>query len=119
MQLPSVLLDPEEVILKGGTQVLIRPIRADDAPDLQDTFQRLSRESIYLRFLSVKKELTDEEARALSSVDYHARMAFVAICKKNGREIVVGVSAMPCWMKTILRWLSRRWWWQMNTSAVE
>jgi len=85
-------LDPEPVTLKDGTHIIIRPIRPDDAEDLQDTFQRLSMESIYLRFLSVKKELTDEEARTLSSVDYSARMAFVAICKEKGRDIVVGVS---------------------------
>jgi acetyltransferase len=92
MHLPIVSVNPEEVTLKDGTQILIRPIRADDAEDLQEAFQRLSMESIYLRFLSVKKELTDEEARTLSTVDYSARMAFVAICKENEREIVVGVS---------------------------
>jgi acetyltransferase len=92
MQPPTVSFDPEEVTLKDGTQILIRPIRADDAEDLKEAFQRLSMESIYLRFLSVKKELTDEEARTLSTVDYCARMAFVAICKENDREIVVGVS---------------------------
>ena len=92
MQPPTVSFDPEEVTLKDGTQILIRPIRADDAEDLKEAFQRLSMESIYLRFLSVKKELTDEEARTLSTVDYSARMAFVAICKENDRDIVVGVS---------------------------
>jgi acetyltransferase len=89
---PTVLLDPEPITLKDGTQIVIRPIRPDDAEDLKDAFQRLSMESIYLRFLLVKKELTDEEARTLSTVDYSARLAFVAICKENGREIVVGVS---------------------------
>ena len=48
-------LDPEPVTLKDGTQVIIRPIQPDDAEDLQATFQRLSMESIYLRFLSFKK----------------------------------------------------------------
>ncbi len=89
---PTVSLDPEPVTLKDGTQIVIRPIHPDDAADLQDAFQRLSMESIYLRFLSVKKELTDEEARILSSVDYTSRMAFVAICMENEHEIVVGVS---------------------------
>jgi acetyltransferase len=88
----AVSLDPEKVTLKDGTQIVIRPIHPDDAPDLQDAFQRLSMESIYLRFLSVKKELTDEEARTLSTVDYSARMAFVAVCKENEHDIVVGVS---------------------------
>jgi acetyltransferase len=89
---PTISLDPEPVTLKDGTQIIIRPIRQDDANDLQDAFQRLSMESIYLRFLSVKKELTDDEARTLSTVDYSARMAFVAVFKENEHEIVVGVS---------------------------
>ena len=88
----DILLNPETVTLKDGTQVIIRPIHPDDAEDLQATFQRLSMESIYLRFLSFKKELPDEEARYLATVDYTTRMAFVAIASENNREIVVGVS---------------------------
>jgi acetyltransferase len=45
-----------------------------------------------LRFLSFKKELTDEEASELATVDYTSRMAFVAICNENGHDIVVGVA---------------------------
>ena len=85
-------LNPETITLKDGTQVVIRPIHPDDADDLQDTFQRLSMESIYLRFHSFKKELPDAEARSLATVDYTTRMAFVAICKDNDVESVVGVS---------------------------
>ena len=88
----SALPDPEPVTLKDGTQVVIRPIRPDDADDLQDTFAHLSMESIYLRFLSFKKELPDEEAHQLATVDYTSRMAFVALFKKNDRDIVIGVS---------------------------
>lgn len=85
-------LELEPVTLKDGTQIVIRPIHPDDADDLQATFQRLSMESIYLRFLSFKKVLSDEEAQFLATVDYTSRMAFVAICKENDRDIVVGVS---------------------------
>jgi len=89
---PPVLPEPEIVALKDGTRVTIRPINPDDAEDLQAAFQRLSMESIYLRFLSFKKELTDDEARQLTTVDYTSRMAFVAIARENSHEIVVGVS---------------------------
>jgi acetyltransferase len=85
-------LDPEIITLKNGRHITIRPIHPDDADDLQATFQRLSIQSIYLRFLSFKKELTDEEARQLATVDYTSRMAFVAICKENEHDIVVGVA---------------------------
>ena len=90
--LSSASLDPEVVTLKDGTNVIIRPIRSDDADHLQDTFDHLSMETIYLRFLSFKKELPDEEAHYLATVDYTSRMAFVAQCEKNGRDIVVGVA---------------------------
>jgi acetyltransferase len=89
---PAASLDPQSVTLKDGTHIVIRPIRPDDAEDLQATFQRLSMESIYLRFLSFKKELSDDEARNLATVDYSSRMAFVALCSENGKDIVVGVS---------------------------
>jgi acetyltransferase len=85
-------LTPELFTLRDGTRLIIRPIRPDDADDLQSAFLRLSIESIYLRFLSYKKELTDEEAWHYANVDYTTRMAFVALCEENGKDIVVGVS---------------------------
>jgi acetyltransferase len=88
----SVYLEPEAVTLKDGTQVIIRPIRPEDADHLQDTFDHLSMETIYLRFLSFRKELPDEEARYLATVDYDKRMAFVGVCQKDGRDIVIGVA---------------------------
>ncbi len=84
--------DPETIILKDGRQMVIRPICPDDADDLQATFQRLSIQSIYMRFLSFKKELSDEEAHQLATVDYNLRMAFVAVYNENGTDIVTGVA---------------------------
>lgn len=85
-------MNSESITLTDGTPIIIRPIRPDDADDLQATFQRLSMQSIYLRFLSFKKELSDEEARYLATLDYTTRMAFVAVCKENDQDSVVGVA---------------------------
>jgi acetyltransferase len=82
----------ESITLTDGTPIIIRPIHPDDAEDLQSAFMRLSTESIYLRFLSYKKELTDEEAMRLAKVDYVNQMAFVATSKEQDQDIVVGVS---------------------------
>ncbi len=92
MLLSNDLLAPEAVTLHDGTQATIRPIRPDDADHLQDTFSRLSMETIYQRFHAFKKELSDEEAHSLATVDYDSRMAFVAVCLQNGRDTVVGVA---------------------------
>lgn len=85
-------LNSESLSLTDGTQIIIRPIHPNDAGDLQSAFMRLSTESVYLRFLSYKKELSDEEARRLANVDYNKQMAFVATCEENDQDIVVGVS---------------------------
>jgi|SRR5579859_125839 len=82
----------ETVELRDGARVLLRAIRPDDAPRLQAFHARLSPESIYLRWLSAHATLTDEEAEALSRVDYRERMAFVAVWPPAGPETIIGVA---------------------------
>jgi acetyltransferase len=79
----------EEVTLKDGSKVLLRPIRPDDAPRLQHGFQHLSAQSIYLRFLESAKELSDAQAQAFATVDYQNRMAFVGSIQEDGQEHLV------------------------------
>ena len=76
----------EEVTLRDGSQVLLRPIRPDDAARLQHGFSHLSAQSIYLRFLETAKELTDEQAKAYATVDYQSRMAMVGCIQEDGIE---------------------------------
>jgi acetyltransferase len=83
---------PEVVTLRDGSKVTLRPIQPDDADSLQATFLRLSPQSIYYRFMSYKKVLTDAEARHLAQVDYRTHMAFVAIYEEEAGPVVVGVS---------------------------
>jgi acetyltransferase len=80
------------VTLRDGSTVILRPIQPEDAEALQATFLRLSPQSIYYRFMSHKKVLTDGEAQHLAEVDYYTRMAFVAIFEEESGPVVVGVS---------------------------
>ena len=82
----------ENVELKDGSEVTIRPIRPEDAPLLQAGFSRLSPESIYLRFLETFNQLTDKQARDFSTVDYHKRMALVAEIIEDGQDSLIGVA---------------------------
>lgn len=79
----------EEVTLKDGSKVLLRPIRLDDAPRLQHAFLHLSPQTIYLRFLETARELSDERAKAFATVDYQDRMAFVGCVQEDGEEHIV------------------------------
>ena len=83
---------PETVTLRNGTTATIRPICPDDALGLQALFQRLSPESIALRFLGQPKELPLQQARQLSNVDYCKRMALVATRHQDDEEYIIAVA---------------------------
>lgn len=82
----------EEIVLRDGTRVHLRPIRPDDAPRLQQTFSMLSPQTIYMRFLNTATGLSDEQARYLAEVDYHTRMALVGTIIEEGEERIIAVA---------------------------
>lgn len=86
----------ENATLADGTRVFLRPIRPDDAPRLQETFRRLSPQTVYYRFLQTFKELSDQQAKELAHVDYQTRMAIVASIMEDGKESIIGVARYGC-----------------------
>jgi acetyl coenzyme A synthetase (ADP forming)-like protein len=74
----------DAVLTDGGT-VHMRPIRPDDAPAHRDFFAHQSRESVHFRFFGEKSELSEAEVTRFTTVDYHERMAFVALL---GRDMI-------------------------------
>ena len=86
------LLEPETTGLRDGTRVTLRPVRPEDAPRLQTLHARLSPQSVYLRWLSAHPVLADDEAASLSQVDYHDRMAYVAILPDASPDEIMGVA---------------------------
>jgi GNAT superfamily N-acetyltransferase len=84
--------ESEAVTLCGGTEVTIRHIRPEDAARLQALFARLSPESVFHRFLGLRKELPDREAEQLAAVDRQSCMAFVATVPQNRGEGIIAVA---------------------------
>src|SRR5580765_7175643 len=80
---------PEEwendVVLTDGGTVRVRPVRAEDEPAVLALYERLSDESIYLRFFSPVPRPTAVQLERLTAIDYHDRMVLVALL---GDEIV-------------------------------
>lgn len=77
-----------DVVLRDGGGARIRPIRPDDGSLLRSFFEHLGPESRYFRYFKVKKSLTEDEIAHFTNVDYHDRMALVALL--DGRVIGVG-----------------------------
>lgn len=68
----------ETCVLNNGTEVEIRPIRADDGERLRGAHERLSPETRYRRYLGAKPTLSSDDARYLVEVDGADHVALVA-----------------------------------------
>jgi RimJ/RimL family protein N-acetyltransferase len=76
--------------LKDGTSVVIRAIRDDDRTGVLAAFKNLKRESVYTRFFTYKKGLTDEELRQISYVDFDRVVALVVTTSIEDGEKLIG-----------------------------
>ena len=68
----------EAVNCTAPSDLILRPIRTDDAPALQAFHLRLSDDTVRNRFFGPHRELTDQEARRFSSLTPGCEVAFVA-----------------------------------------
>jgi acetyltransferase len=77
--------------LPDGTNMVIRPIRPEDA-EIEDAFVRnLSPRSKYFRFMQALQELTPEMLVRFTQIDYYREMALIATTEIDGRESEVAV----------------------------
>ncbi len=74
-----------DVLLSDGRVIQLRPIRPDDAERERAFIARVGPQSSYFRFFQVRKELSPEELRYFTNVDYDDRMAFIAL---HGEDMV-------------------------------
>ena len=79
------------LVLRDGTSVPVREIRAEDAPALQRLVGRSSERSVELRFFGPMRELSEEKARRFAEVDGNDRFALVALDPEDEGEIVAVV----------------------------
>ncbi len=77
--------------LKDGTKILLRPIKPSDEDLLKDMFYKLSDETVYKRFMGVKKYMPRKQLHELANVDYSKNMAIVAILGEGDKEEMIGV----------------------------
>lgn len=86
MRYPAEL---EEHWENAGEDLIIRPIRPDDAPAHDAFFHRLSPDDVRLRFFASVRELTPAQLAKFTRLDYDREMALVAIRRNTGETIGV------------------------------
>lgn len=81
--------ESQDVTLRDGSKITIRPIRPDDKDALAAGFARLSPQTRYRRFFAPLTELTQRDLAYLTEVDHHDHEALIGF--DAGRGDPVGV----------------------------
>jgi RimJ/RimL family protein N-acetyltransferase len=76
--------------LKDGTPVIVRSIRGGDRQAVLEAFGHLDRNSVYTRFFTFKKSLTDAELEQLTEVDHEHVVALIATTQPEDPEGLLG-----------------------------
>ena len=71
-------------------QVLIRPVKPEDAEPMMDFFENLSKQTIYLRFFTPLKQLSKRMLIQLTQIDYDREVALVALLSTPSGEKIIG-----------------------------
>jgi len=90
---PSPVRYTRIVQLKNGTSVVIRPIRHDDRERVIQTFHELKPESVYTRFFSPKRELSEADLARMEASDFVHALTLVATIGQGDDETIIGGGA--------------------------
>jgi len=82
----------ERVQLADGTDLVIRPIRPEDAQMEQVFVRGLSEQTKYFRFMQAIKELTPEMLVRFTQIDYDREMALIGVVQQEDGDVQVGVA---------------------------
>jgi acetyltransferase len=78
--------------LPNGMDVIIRPIRPEDAEITQTFVRGLSEEAKYFRFMDAVRELSPAMLARLTQIDYDREMALLMVTVIEGKEVEMGVA---------------------------
>lgn len=85
----------ERLIIPDFGEVLLRPVRPEDAPLFVEFFSRLAPEDVRMRFLSPLNSLPKTMLARLTQIDYDREMAFVLFDAANAIAGVARIAADP------------------------
>ena len=96
----DMLIDAREycvdVRMLDGAEIRIRAIRSDDQERLHDHFRGLSEKSIYFRFMGIRRDLSPQDLKRLTELDFKSHVGLAATLTENGRERFIGVGRYIC-----------------------
>jgi GNAT superfamily N-acetyltransferase len=85
-----------DATMLDGTAVRIRAIRPDDRDRLHNHFKALSPQSIYFRFMGIRRDLSPKDLKGLTELDFKSHVGLAATLTEDGRERFIGVGRYIC-----------------------
>ncbi len=88
----------KKIMLKNGTEALLRPIKDTDSQLLYNLFHSCSYDTLFYRFMSSSVYLNLQKGntsfvmktvRRFTQIDYENQLSIVAIKKENDKDIIV------------------------------
>jgi len=79
-----------------GAAIRIRAIRPDDQERLHEHFKGLSEKSVYFRFMGIRRDLSPQDLKNLTELDFRKHVGLAATLSENGRERFIGVGRYIC-----------------------
>jgi len=76
--------------LREGPAAVIRPIRPEDEPLMEELLKTSSEQTLMMRFFRKMSDMTHEQLTRYCHIDYDREMSFVAIIRANGRDRITG-----------------------------
>ncbi len=78
---------------RKGLEILLRPVKISDEPLLKEFFYDLSDQSLYRRFMSVRKDMPHQRLQEFCIIDFSKELVIVALIKQSeAREEIIGVA---------------------------
>jgi acetyltransferase len=76
--------------LREGPAAVIRPIRPEDEPLMEELLKTSSEQTLMMRFFRKMSDMTHEQLTRYCHVDYDREISFVAIVRDDGRDRIIG-----------------------------
>ncbi len=85
-----------DATMLDGASIRIRAIRPDDQERLHEHFRGLSEKSSYFRFMGIRRDLSPQDLKRLTELDFKNHVGLAATLTENGRERFIGVGRYIC-----------------------
>jgi len=85
-----------DATMLDGIAIRIRAIRPDDQERLHEHFKGLSERSVYFRFMGIRRDLSPQDLKHLTELDFKTHVGLAATLTENGRERFIGVGRYIC-----------------------